>query len=154
MASSKMADLAGPGIGNYTQLEKVLPNDYSSALTRRERQKAIFAVKRFIEDNLCKELNLIIVTVPLIVDVESGVNDMLDRDGSRTPIRFHIINDHNKHPVNAQIVQAATKWKRTALKQFGMRIAEACAPICAPFAKTIPWIMITASTSISGTGNA
>jgi aspartate--ammonia ligase len=124
MASSKVADLAGPGIGNYTQLEKILPNDYSSALTRRETQKAIFAVKRFIEDNLCKELNLIMVTVPLIVDVESGVNDMLDRDGSRTPIQFHIINDHNKHPVNAQIVQAATKWKRTALKQFGMRVGE------------------------------
>src|SRR5207342_1772729 len=72
MANSKVADLAGPGIGNYTQLEKILPNDYSSALTRRETQKAIFAVKRFIEDNLCKELNLIMVTVPLIVDVESG----------------------------------------------------------------------------------
>jgi len=124
MASSKVADLAGPGIGNYSQLEKVLPNDYSSLLTRRETQKAIFAVKRFIEDNLCKELNLIMVTVPLIVDVESGVNDMLDRDGSRTPIQFHIINDHNKHPVDAQIVQAATKWKRTALKQFGMRVGE------------------------------
>jgi aspartate--ammonia ligase len=124
MANSKVADLAGPGIGNYTQLEKVLPNDYSSALTRRETQKAIFAVKRFIEDNLCKELNLIMVTVPLIVDVESGVNDMLDRDGSRTPIQFHIINDHNKHAVDAQIVQAATKWKRTALKQFGMRVGE------------------------------
>ena len=26
--------------------------------------------------------------MPLIVDVESGVNDMLDRDGSRTPIQF------------------------------------------------------------------
>jgi aspartate--ammonia ligase len=48
MASSKVADLAGPGIGNYTQLEKILPSDYSSLLTRRETQKAIFAVKRFI----------------------------------------------------------------------------------------------------------
>jgi aspartate--ammonia ligase len=58
--------------------------------------------------------------VPLIVDVESGVNDMLDRDGSRTPIQFHISNDRDKHPVDAQVVQAATKWKRMALKQFGM----------------------------------
>lgn len=124
MADSKVADLAGPGIGNYSQLEKVLPNEYSSLLTRRETQKAIFALKRFIEDNLCKELNLMMVTVPLIVDVENGVNDMLDRDGSRKPIQFHIINDHNKHPVDAQIVQAATKWKRTALKQFGMRVGE------------------------------
>jgi len=122
--ASKTADLAGPGIGNYVELERILPNDYSSALTRRETQKTIFAVKRFIEDQLCKELNLMMVTVPLIVDAESGVNDMLDRDGSRTPIQFHISNDHNLHPVNAQVVQAATKWKRTALKEFGMRLGE------------------------------
>jgi aspartate--ammonia ligase len=124
MPNSKVADLAGPGIGNYKELEKILPNDYSSALTRRETQKAIYAVKRFIEDNLCRELSLMMVTVPLIVDVESGVNDMLDRDGSRTPIQFHIANDRNKHPLDAQIVQAATKWKRMALKEFGMRPGE------------------------------
>ena len=118
--ASKAADLAGPGIGNYAELEGILPSDYSSALTRRETQKAIFALKRFIEDNLCKELNLMMVTVPLMVDTETGVNDMLDRDGSRTPIQFHISNDHNVHPVDAQIVQAATKWKRMALKEFGM----------------------------------
>ena len=122
--SSKAADLAGPGIGNYEDLEKILPLDYSSALSRRETQKAIFAIKRFIEDNLCKELNLLMVTVPLIVDIASGVNDMLDRDGSRTPIQFHIRNDYDKHPVDAQIVQAATKWKRVALKEFGMRPGE------------------------------
>ena len=58
------------------------------------------------------------VEVPLIVDVESGVNDMLDRDGSRTPIQFHISNDRDKHALDAQVVQAATKWKRVALKQF------------------------------------
>jgi aspartate--ammonia ligase len=64
------------------------------------------------------------VQVPLIVDVESGVNDLLDRDGSRTPIQFHISNDYDKHPVDAQVVQAATKWKRVALKQFGMGVGE------------------------------
>jgi aspartate--ammonia ligase len=122
--ASKVADLAGPGIGNYEELEQILPSDYSSALTRRETQRAIFGLKRFIEDSLCKELNLIMVTVPLIVDVESGVNDMLDRDGSRTPIQFHISNDHDEHPVDAQIVQAATKWKRMALKQFGMHLGH------------------------------
>jgi aspartate--ammonia ligase len=49
---------------------------------------------------------------------------MLDRDGSRTPVQFHIPNDYNKHPVEAQVVQAATKWKRFALKQFGMKAGE------------------------------
>ena len=122
--ADKKADLAGPGIGDYAELEKILPNDYSSLLSPKETQNATYAAKDYIEANLCKELNLIRVTVPLIVDVESGVNDLLDRDGSRTPIQFHISNDHNKHPVDAQVVQAATKWKRTALKQFGMKIGE------------------------------
>jgi len=120
----KTADLAGPGIGNYTDLEKILPNGYRSLLTPRETQVAVFAIKDYVEENLCRELNLIPVTAPLIVDVESGVNDTLDRDGSRTPVQFHIANDNGKNPVEAQIVQAATKWKRMALKQFDMKPGE------------------------------
>src|SRR6266496_3648876 len=120
----KKADLAGPGIGDYRELEQVLPADYRSLLDRRDTQKAIFEIKRYIEDNLCQELNLMTVEVPLIVDVESGVNDMLDRDGSRTPIPFHISNDRNLHPIEAQVVQAATKWKRVALKQFKCAAGE------------------------------
>jgi len=122
--ADKKADLAGPGIGDYAELEKILPEDYSSLLSPKETQLATYAVKDYIEENLCKELNLIRVTVPLIVDVESGVNDMLDRDGSRTPIGFHISNDYDKNPIDAQVVQAATKWKRIALKQFGMEVGE------------------------------
>jgi aspartate--ammonia ligase len=124
MSAEKKADLAGPGIGSYEELEKVLPKDYKSILNPKETQIAIFAVKDYIEKNLCKELSLIMVQVPLIVDVESGVNDLLDRDGSRTPIGFHISNDYNKNPVDAQVVQAATKWKRMALKEFGMKPGE------------------------------
>jgi len=120
----KAADLAGPGIGNYEELAKLLPDDYNSLLDPKHTQEAITILKRYIEDNLCRELKLMRVEVPLIVDVESGVNDYLDRDGSRTPIQFHISNDHDQHPLDAQVVQAATKWKRLALKQFGMRLGE------------------------------
>ncbi len=120
----KKADLAGPGIGDYAELEKILPADYNSLLNRRDTMTAVYAVKEYIEDNLAKELNLQLVQCPLIVDIESGVNDMLDRDGSRTPIQFHISNDYDKNPVDAQVVQAATKWKRVALKQFGMGVGE------------------------------
>ncbi len=123
-AYDKRTDLAGPGIGNYTDVDKVLPTHYKSLLTPKETQRAIFAIKNYIEENLCKQLNLMMVTVPLIVDVDSGVNDYLDRDGSRTPICFHISNDYNKHPVEAEVVQAATKWKRMALQQFGMSPGE------------------------------
>ncbi len=122
--ADKKADLAGPGIGDYAEMEKILPQDYSSLLSPKETQIAIYEVKDYIEQNLCKELNLIRVQVPLIVDVESGINDYLDRDGSRTPIGFHISNDYNKNPIDAEVVQAATKWKRMALKQFGMEVGE------------------------------
>ena len=122
--ADKKADLAGPGIGNYDELEKILPEGYSSPLTPKETMKALFAVKSYIEENLCKELNLMMVQVPLIVDVQSGVNDDLDRDGSRTPVQFHISNDYDKNPVDAQVVQAATKWKRVALKEFDCQVGE------------------------------
>ncbi len=122
--ADKKADLAGPGIGDYAELEKILPENYSSLLSAKETQNAVYAAKDYIEENLCKELNLIRVTVPLIVDVASGTNDYLDRDGSRTPIGFHISNDYDKNPIDAEVVQAATKWKRIALKQFGMDIGE------------------------------
>jgi aspartate--ammonia ligase len=118
----KQADLAGPGIGDYTELEHVLPGDYTALLSPLETMRALYAAKRLIEDRLCEELGLTLVQVPLIVDRESGVNDYLDRDGSRTPVTFHIANDRERHPLDAEVVQAATKWKRLALRQFG------CAP--------------------------
>jgi len=124
IAQEKRADLAGPGIGTYEEVDRVLPTDYDTLLSPRLTQNAIFAVKEYIEEHLCKELNLMMVQVPLIVESESGVNDMLDRDGSRTPIQFHISNDRDLHPLDAQVVQAATKWKRMALKQFDLQPGE------------------------------
>ncbi|MCK5331366.1 MAG: aspartate--ammonia ligase, partial [Candidatus Marinimicrobia bacterium] len=107
--SDKKADLAGPGIGNYKDVNKILPTDYSSLLNAKDTQLALTIVKTVIEEGLCRELNLMRVESPLIVDRDSGMNDYLDRDGSRTPIDFHISNDYDKHPVDGQIVQAATK---------------------------------------------
>jgi aspartate--ammonia ligase len=122
--SSKRADLAGPGIGDYDELAKILPSDYSPLLTPRETMRALYSAKRLIEDRLCERLSLELVQVPLIVESSSGVNDYLDRDGSRTPVTFHISNDYDVHPVEAEVVQAATKWKRMALRQFGMGPGE------------------------------
>ena len=101
----KRADLAGPGIGSYEELEKILPRGYSSILDPKDAQSAVFDLKNYIERNLCRELNLMMVQVPLIVDAESGVNDLLDRDLSRTPVQFHISNDRDKHPVDAQTLR-------------------------------------------------
>ena len=120
---NKKADLAGPGIGTYQEVERVLPDDYESLLTPKETQLAIKGIKNYIEEGLSKELNLFRVECPLIVDRESGMNDYLDRDGSRTPIDFQCGLGLPKK-IDAQIVQAVTKWKRWALTQFGCNVGE------------------------------
>ncbi len=119
--ADKRADLAGPGISTYEEVAKILPTDYKPILSPMDRMKALYEIKRYIEDGMAKELNLQLVQVPLIVDKNSGVNDDLDRDGSRTPVEFPAGLGLDK-PIQTQVVQAATKWKRPALAQFG------CAP--------------------------
>jgi aspartate--ammonia ligase len=121
--SDKKADLAGPGIGNYADLEKELPDNYEALLSPKDRMRAIHMIKSHIEANLCRELNLQMVRVPLIVDKNSGVNDYLDRDGSRTPVEFPCGLGLEK-PITAQVVQAATKWKRMALTYFDCGVGE------------------------------
>jgi aspartate--ammonia ligase len=121
--ADKKADLAGPGISTYEEVAKILPTDYESVLSPMETMQALYEVKRTIEDGLAKELNLQLVQVPLIVDKRSGVNDMLDRDGSRTPVEFEAGLGITPR-IPAQVVQAATKWKRVALKQFGCKPGE------------------------------
>jgi len=118
MSDDKKADLAGPGISTYPEVAKILPTDYEAVLPPLERMKALYEVKDYIEKGLSEALNLQMVQVPLICTRESGVNDMLDRDGSRTPIEFPCGLGIEPR-LNAQVVQAATKWKRPALAQFG-----------------------------------
>ena len=121
--TDKKLDLAGPGISTYEEVDKNLPHDYKSLLAPKDRMKALYKVKNFIEENLCRELNLFMVQVPLIVTKDSGINDYLDRDGSRTPVEFPCGLGLEKR-LETQVVQAATKWKRMALKQFGCRVGE------------------------------
>ena len=123
MSSNKVADLAGPGVSTYPEVEKILPSDYRPLLGPKDTQLAVTAAKRYIEDHLCQELNLFRVEVPLIVTKESGVNDYLDRDGSRTPIEFPCGLGLQER-MEVQVVQAATKWKRMALRQFECAVGE------------------------------
>ena len=117
----KKADLAGPGISTYEEVAKILPSDYKPTLPPLKRMEALYEIKRYIEDGMAEALNLQMVQVPLIVSQDSGVNDYLDRDGSRTPIDFQCGLGLDKK-IDAQVVQAATKWKQMALAQFD------CAP--------------------------
>ena len=92
--------------------------------------------------------------MPLIVDAESGVNDYLDRDGSRGPVQFHIPNDHDKHPIDGpggagrDQVEAD---RARAVRDAGR--ARASSPTCGPCARTTSSITTTAPTWTSGTGS-
>jgi len=121
--NDKKADLAGPGISTYEEVAKILPTDYEPLQQPLARMKAVSEIKQYIEKHLGEELNLTLVQVPLIVDRDSGVNDYLDRDGSRTPVDFQCGLGLDT-PIQAQVVQAATKWKRMALAQFGCEVGE------------------------------
>jgi len=121
--SDKSKDLAGPGVSTYDAVDKILPRGYRPLLDRKRTQRAIYDVKEYVEKSLAEVLNLQMVQVPLIVEAASGMNDMLDRDGSRTPVEFDC-GLGLAAPVRASIVQAATKWKRWALKQFECGVGE------------------------------
>ena len=121
--NDKLLDLAGPGISTYEQVSQVLPEDYEALLPPLKRMEALYQIKEYIEKGLNEALNLQMVQVPLIVSKESGVNDYLDRDGSRTPIDFPAGLGLPKR-IEAQVVQAATKWKRMALAQFECEVGQ------------------------------
>ncbi len=119
----KKSDLAGPGISTYEEVNKILPDNYQALLPPLKRMEALFLIKDYIEKGLAEALNLQMVQVPLIVSKDSGVNDYLDRDGSRTPVEFPAGLGLPKR-IEAQVVQAATKWKRMALAQFDCAVGQ------------------------------
>ena len=119
----KKSDLAGPGISTYKEVKKILPDNYQALLPPLKRMEALFMIKEYIEKGLAEALNLQMVQVPLIVSKDSGVNDYLDRDGSRTPVEFPAGLGLPKR-IEAQVVQAATKWKRMALAQFDCAVGQ------------------------------
>lgn len=119
----KKSDLAGPGISTYEKVRQILPDNYKALQPPLRRMKALYMIKEYIEKGLSEALNLQMVQVPLIVSKNSGVNDYLDRDGSRTPIDFPAGLGLPKR-IEAQVVQAATKWKRMALAQFECAIGQ------------------------------
>ncbi len=119
----KTTDLAGPGISTYEKVKEILPDNYSALQSPLRRMKALYMIKDYIEKGLADALNIQMVQVPLIVSKDSGVNDYLDRDGSRTPVEFPAGLGLKKR-IDAQVVQAATKWKRMALAQFECEVGQ------------------------------
>ena len=75
-----------------------------------ETQIAIKYLKDKFEKRLAKELHLVRVSAPLIIEKDSGLNDELN--GIEERVGFEIKDKH------VEIVQSLAKWKRYALKEY------------------------------------
>ncbi|HIY09311.1 MAG TPA: aspartate--ammonia ligase [Firmicutes bacterium] len=80
-----------------------------------ETQVAIKIAREEFEKRLARNLNLLRVSAPLFVRPESGLNDNLN--GVERPVQFDVKDIH----ADVQVVQSLAKWKRLALKRYGIQ---------------------------------
>ena len=93
-----------------------IPKDYKSDLDLLNTQIAIKICKDNFERSLADNLGLTRVSAPLMVDKASGLNDNLN--GYERPISFDVPYLAGRE---FEIVHSLAKWKRMALKQYGLR---------------------------------
>ena len=93
-----------------------IPKNYKSDLDLLNTQIAIKVCKDSFERSLADNLGLTRVSAPLMVDKASGLNDNLN--GYERPISFDVPYLESRE---LEIVHSLAKWKRMALKQYGLR---------------------------------
>ena len=96
----------------------VFPENYTSALSLRETQRAIKLTKDTFQVKLAEALNLDRVTAPVIVTRDSGIND--DLNGVERKVHFTMKEVDGV----AEVVQSLAKWKRAALYRYGYEPGE------------------------------
>ena len=94
----------------------ILPDNYRSCLDLLHTEIAIKLVKDTFERQLAKHLSLTRVSAPLMVYEDSGLNDNLN--GYERPIDFDVPALSGR---KLEIVHSLAKWKRMALKNYGIR---------------------------------
>lgn len=92
---------------------KIIKDKYVQ-LSILEKQKYIKITKDKFERELTKRLDLVRVSAPLLVTRESGLQD--DLSGVERTVAFDILKDGKE----VEIVQSLAKWKRMALKKYGI----------------------------------
>ena len=81
---------------------------------------AIDKVKRLVQDYLIHNLNVRRVSAPPFVDPNSGLNYNLN--GVERLVFFDIKNIEG---INVEVVHSLAKWKRYALKLYGLNLIPA-----------------------------
>ncbi|MBF0203332.1 MAG: aspartate--ammonia ligase, partial [Desulfamplus sp.] len=95
------------------------PLGYNPLLDIRQTEKAIRKIKEFFQSSFAEEMNLNRATAPLFVKSGTGIND--DLNGIEKPVSFSFKGDGGQ---SVEIVQSLAKWKRMALKEYGLKSGE------------------------------
>ncbi|MBQ7038123.1 MAG: aspartate--ammonia ligase [Clostridia bacterium] len=102
-----------------SQYRLQIPDGYRPHLDILETEKAIKLLKDTFEERLARHLSLTRVSAPLFVLPASGLNDNLS--GVERAVSFDILNDDGHV---AEVVHSLAKWKRYALKRYGMEVGK------------------------------
>ncbi len=102
-----------------TTYKLVIPKGYKSKLDVLETEKAIKLLKDFFETKLAEKLNLVRVSAPMFLSSTTGLNDNLN--GVERPVSFDIKEQGGEI---AEVVQSLAKWKRYALKKYGLPVGQ------------------------------
>lgn len=82
-------------------------------------ERAITSVKEVFERELTRNLNLVRVSSPLVIEGDTGIND--DLNGVEKPVSFNV---RGMNGTSVVIVQSLAKWKRVRLKELGAAEGE------------------------------
>lgn len=97
----------------------IIPENYDAKYGIMETEKAIKDTKDFFERELAQALGLTRISAPLFVKRTTGLNDNLN--GIERPVAFEM----KEMPEDTiEIVHSLAKWKRLALKRYGVPKGE------------------------------
>lgn len=92
----------------------ITPDKYEQKLNIIDTQRAIKIIRKYFQDTLCASLNIMRVSAPLFVRMDTGLNDNLS--GTENAVGFNIraVDD-----CYCEVVHSLAKWKRMALGKYG-----------------------------------
>ena len=97
----------------------IIPKNYDPKYGIMETEIAIKVVKDCFEKELSKALDLTRISAPMFVRKAAGINDNLN--GVERPVAFEM---KEMPDVTLEIVHSLAKWKRIALKQYGVEAGK------------------------------
>ena len=114
----------------------LLPAKYEPQLEKKKALEAGAAIRRFVEDRLTADFNMVMAPAPLAFESTSKINDDLDGSEAMKAVGFHIANiprdrgvvkekeEAEEFGLDAEVVQSLANWKRCMLKFFDFPVGQ------------------------------